>query len=765
MPSIVSSPGVLPATERLAAHNVAASAPAYDSRTMALLHRISQDRQGLAAPGSVAPPLTGGLAPGRWPAQQKLHALLGSAREVGSATGSAAGSLGQAGRLSSGHALGPGALGGMATHPFSEGFQGSSSKAAAVRTEGAVAGGASVGGPLAGGGAAGVVVRSPAEKLANPERLNLDRQSLSACPVLEGEERLRLLNYQNNSITRIEHLGGLPNLIFLDLYSNEISRIDGLQSVPTLRVLMLGKNHIQKVEGLEPLRKLDVLDLHSNKIERLQGISHLSSLRVLNLAGNCLDRLDADALRGLSSLIELNLRRNSLSSVPPLECTPSLQRLFLSSNSIADPNGLQHLGSAPSLVELALDGNPIALAVDYRFRVIGLCRSLRHLDLRRLSDEERARAGDAGGGKLVDPAPSVPARSEEGGQPARVPVGGAAALQPAGDNRSHTMRVAGQRWRLSMESEAGRSAATELRAEAPDGTCPWLVELADADRPALPAAKDQPVGLSVFGQPPEECLRAPVDGAASRLAWASFQYASIGWVLAEAVPRLAQASQLSELRLFHNNLSAPAQLLALRVLPQLKRLTVSDADNPAVHSTHFRSLVVVALPALETLNGQQVTDAERAAGTALWRRLNRLYGLVAQSLALSAPCAHQLACRGRAAPLQAGGGEDVAGAPSPGATAASHCHNGRRDREVVGSFVQRVVGHGLAVHEKMCRLNVLWSEIMRRYDEAVARELASTQALVRRYEAVVYGDGEHLLSIPARPDADAPTCRPAPGAV
>ena len=41
-----------------------------------------------------------------------------------------------------------------------------------------------------------VMYRSPAEKLADPERLNLDRRGLTSCPVLEGEERLRLLNYQ-----------------------------------------------------------------------------------------------------------------------------------------------------------------------------------------------------------------------------------------------------------------------------------------------------------------------------------------------------------------------------------------------------------------------------------------------------------------------------------------------------------------------------------------------------------------------------------------
>ena len=70
-----------------------------------------------------------------------------------------------------------------------------------------------------GGGApvVSVVSRSQAERLASPERLNLDRRGLTACPLLQGEERLRLLNYQNNAIAEISNLHTLPYLIFLDL--------------------------------------------------------------------------------------------------------------------------------------------------------------------------------------------------------------------------------------------------------------------------------------------------------------------------------------------------------------------------------------------------------------------------------------------------------------------------------------------------------------------------------------------------------------------
>jgi len=89
--------------------------------------------------------------------------------------------------------------------------------------------------------------RSREDKSANPERLSIDNRQLSACPVLEGEERLRLLNYQNNNIQAISNVANLPNLIFLDLYNNSIKAMTGLQTVTQLRVLMLGKNKISKV--------------------------------------------------------------------------------------------------------------------------------------------------------------------------------------------------------------------------------------------------------------------------------------------------------------------------------------------------------------------------------------------------------------------------------------------------------------------------------------------------------------------------------------
>nr|KAG5699547.1 hypothetical protein BaRGS_033743 [Batillaria attramentaria] len=160
-----------------------------------------------------------------------------------------------------------------------------------------------------------------------------NRRKLTVCPILEGEDQLRLLNYQHNAITRIQHLSTLRRLIFLDLYDNQIDQISGLSSLKSLRVLMLGKNKIKKIENLDALLKLDVLDLHGNQISKVENLNHLGELRVLNLAGNQITHVDN--LSGIDALAELNLRRNKIRTVTDVDTLPNLQRLFLSFNDIS----------------------------------------------------------------------------------------------------------------------------------------------------------------------------------------------------------------------------------------------------------------------------------------------------------------------------------------------------------------------------------------------------------------------------------------------
>jgi leucine-rich repeat-containing protein 49 len=203
------------------------------------------------------------------------------------------------------------------------------------------------------------VFRTPEMRAKNPERINLDRRLLESCPHLEHEGKLRLLNYQNNSIRRIENLENLPNLIFLDLYNNRLDSLEGsLATAKGLRVFMAGKNRISTISNLSKLTKLDVLDLHSNEITEINHLQGLSDLRVLNLAGNLITLVQN--MSGLQSLTELNLRRNNIESVDGLHELHALQRVFLSHNRIRHIRSISCLLEVKFLIELSLDGNPVA---------------------------------------------------------------------------------------------------------------------------------------------------------------------------------------------------------------------------------------------------------------------------------------------------------------------------------------------------------------------------------------------------------------------
>ncbi|XP_067871801.1 leucine-rich repeat-containing protein 49 isoform X4 [Heterodontus francisci] len=235
-----------------------------------------------------------------------------------------------------------------------------------------------------------VVCRTPEERAEHSDRLNLDRRNLTVCPILEGEQQLRLLNFQHNLITQIQHLSNLRRLIFLDLYNNRIEEISGLSSLKSLRVLMLGKNRIKNISNLESLTDLDVLDLHANQICRMENINHLTELRVLNLAGNFI--VHVENMTGLHSLTELNLRRNRIESVRDADTLPRLQRFFLSFNNISRFEDIACLSDSLSLSEVTLDGNPIAQESWYKYTILRHMLQLRQLDMKKITEEERRMA-------------------------------------------------------------------------------------------------------------------------------------------------------------------------------------------------------------------------------------------------------------------------------------------------------------------------------------------------------------------------------------
>ncbi|XP_066199057.1 leucine-rich repeat-containing protein 49 isoform X3 [Saccopteryx leptura] len=232
-----------------------------------------------------------------------------------------------------------------------------------------------------------ILQRSCEEKILYSDRLTLERQKLTVCPVIDGEEHLRLLNFQHNFITRIQNISKLRRLIFLDLYDNQIEEISGLSTLRSLRVLLLGKNRIKKISNLENLKSLDVLDLHGNQITKIENVNHLCDLRVLNLARNLLSYIDN--LNGLDSLTELNLRHNQITMVRDVNNLPCLQRLFLSYNNISNFESVCCLAESPSLSDIAFDGNPIAQESWYKHTILQNMMQLRQLDMKRVTEKKK----------------------------------------------------------------------------------------------------------------------------------------------------------------------------------------------------------------------------------------------------------------------------------------------------------------------------------------------------------------------------------------
>ena len=221
-----------------------------------------------------------------------------------------------------------------------------------------------------------ICYRKPKEREANPEKIQLDSLELDHLPLMEGEEKLKILSFQHNKIKKIENLVSLPNLLYLDFLDNKINIVENLDNLPNLRILLMPQNMVSEIKSLEKLTELEVLDLHSNRIKKVEGLKNLKSLKILNLADNLIEKMEG--MEDLESLEELNLKMNKIENCTNFGFLKKLQKLFLCENKIKDPDGLQYINT---LLEIALDGNEIcSIMKNYVENMFELIPSLKILD-------------------------------------------------------------------------------------------------------------------------------------------------------------------------------------------------------------------------------------------------------------------------------------------------------------------------------------------------------------------------------------------------
>jgi len=478
-----------------------------------------------------------------------------------------------------------------------------------------------------------VVFRSPEERLRNPERLNLDRRQLDVCPIMEQELRLRLLNFQNNNIRQIQNLENLPNLIFLDLYNNKLTSLEGpIASVKGLRVLMAGKNRISAISNLTALRKLDVLDLHSNDIKQIDGLQGLADLRVLNLAGNSISVVKN--LMSLQSLTELNLRRNVIEKVYELDKLPALQRVFLSHNLIAHFPDMQCLFMVKFLIELSLDGNPMAEGdpAQYRAKVISGMPGLRHLDLKRITDEERILAAPSR--KLVE--------QELGWNESEEDAGALSTDADAVALRNFHSQAMG-------EDGAGRQGESDFRTGDGSGSDGGLIRgIAALARTGKVPASHSLFDLELIG-PTEKALVAVGDAwewvQAKRLlvsvTEASLYHMKRNVVTAKFAANISWLPSLKCLRLFNNDLESLKDIdivfEAFGNSLSLEHLSIMDNPVCALHHL-LRAYIIVSMPSLKTFNDVEIKEVEKQESIRILEPVLRIHNLaISQQLGTLAP--------------------------------------------------------------------------------------------------------------------------------
>ena len=250
--------------------------------------------------------------------------------------------------------------------------------------------------------------------------LDLSRSKIRELEGLDGSEfcNLRELNLDSNLLVDANALPKLPALAVLRCNHNLIQTptgapasaaarassadgtdedgalLRGLGSLVALEVLQLGYNQISDLPALRlgGLLSLKVLHLQGNELVRVDGVSSLHQLRELVLDRNKIKHLEPGSVRGLINLRELRLEENGLRTLDHFTPLPKLQTLCLSSNRLLDIGELEKLAPLPALVNITVLNNAVARKQLYRPTLIRRLPSLKLIDGREVTLEERDRS-------------------------------------------------------------------------------------------------------------------------------------------------------------------------------------------------------------------------------------------------------------------------------------------------------------------------------------------------------------------------------------
>ena len=131
-----------------------------------------------------------------------------------------------------------------------------------------------------------------------------------------------------------------------------------------------GSNDIWQIDSsMQMLQNVETVHLNNNRLRNVTNLKSLYHLSHLNLSGNLIESVQSWNLE-IGNIGTLNLSGNKLKSLTNMSRLRSLQSLDLSWNEIEDLHEIDEIALLPIIESISLNGNILALEVDYRARIL-----------------------------------------------------------------------------------------------------------------------------------------------------------------------------------------------------------------------------------------------------------------------------------------------------------------------------------------------------------------------------------------------------------
>lgn len=162
----------------------------------------------------------------------------------------------------------------------------------------------------------------------------------------------------------------ISHILLCDDVHKDPSSVCEPQTWKKLTFVNLSDNEISEIDAsVKLMPRVEQLLLNNNRLTSLDNLTLLPHLAQVHLSANCFSSLDNLHCK-IGNVVHLDLSENRISALEGFSKLYSLETLNLASNQISDLDQVKHISSLPCLENVVLTGNPLAIVVDYRVKVL-----------------------------------------------------------------------------------------------------------------------------------------------------------------------------------------------------------------------------------------------------------------------------------------------------------------------------------------------------------------------------------------------------------